>query len=108
MKTKTKALKHYDRMIKWAEKQKPRERLSFNFKGYHRMQKELGEHWGGVYCPYCTNLKETGNRLCPLTKNNCFGFNCCEGLWGKMRGSKTWGTWVKRAKLVREYIRENG
>lgn len=100
---KQQALDHYDKMIAWVETKS---------KIYHvrsiSMENKIGEWWNGNSCSYCnefrTNLKE-----CPLNSlkdyENC---SCCNDLWLKMHNAKTWKTWLKYAKLVREYIKENG
>lgn len=100
-KVKKDAIAHYTRMIKWAEKQPKRERPYTK-----TMEREIGENWWGHYCSYCQSPEYECLELedCPLGTDE----KCCKGLWYKMRISKTWGTWVKRAKEVREYIRKNG
>ena len=107
-KVKKDAIAHYNRMIKWAEKQPKRGRIRevSSMSRSVSMMAEIGEDWDGYYCSYCINpfneIEECIN--CPINENS----NCCGGLWEKMNISLTWGTWVKRAKLVREYIRKNG
>ena len=97
-KIKKEALAHYDRMIKWAEKQNPRGRVN----GY-KIRGEIGEVWASYDCSYCNKYGLSCSR-CPLNLDTW----CCNGLYGDMCKSKTWGTWIKRAEKVREYIEENG
>jgi hypothetical protein len=84
-------------MIAWACKQN-KEKFPDKF----HMMKDLGEHWGGEYCIYCLKIEWCGD--CKLFTNKW----CCNGFWLKMYHAKTWGTWIKYAKLVRQYIVDNG
>jgi hypothetical protein len=103
-----KALAHYDRMIKWAEKQ------PLGGHADNSMHYELGESEYGEDCSYCKKYYQIGG--CLLNSNDrekpCsipwYTNHCCNGLWDKMESAKTWGTWIKYAKQVRDYIRENG
>ena len=99
--TKQKALDHYDRMIAWAEKQKPNEYADFE-----KMKYYIDEVPGVNDCDYCKKYIYKWCRNCELYGENNSG--CCNGLHGKMCNSKTWKTWIKRAKKVREYIKDNG
>jgi len=101
-KIKKDALAHYDRMIAWAEKQPPRKSCLGN-----DMSEQIGENHGPGYCSYC-GKNYTDCQKCELWKPHKKLFECCNGLWQKMHDSKTWGTWVKRARRVRQYIEENG
>jgi hypothetical protein len=102
---KQKAIKHYQRMIAWAEKQPPREKASFMV-----MDDSISESYGSINCAYCIKYKCCCQLGCPLYRRpkNLYLSVCCNGLWSKMFRSKTWGTWVKRAKKVLEYIEVNG
>ncbi len=109
MKTKAKALRHYDRMIEWAEKQKPMTSLLYSKGvGWRKMEDGLGEAWGSENCSYCVRYESVGCSSCPLEGSSATDYSCCEALYNSMNKSKTWKTWVKNAKLVREYIKENG
>jgi len=91
------ALAHYDRMIAWAEKQPKRGKPS-----HVKMASYIGEWAGPAKCSYCVEYGYDCLQ-CPLGPTVC-----CGKLYGKMIDAKTWGTWVKRAKLVRQYIEEHG
>lgn len=95
---KEEALKHYDEMIAWAEKQPKKEKP-------HRlmMRAVIKQEWHGRYCSYCNNdiLDFCSCRL------HAFG-GCCGGLWCEMNDSSTWEEWVINAKKVRAYIVEYG
>lgn len=103
---KIRALTHYNKMIRWAEKQSKRKRADCDV-----MLDEIGEHWHGDFRPYCERmgLKFCENG-CPLygKEKTAGGEHCCNGLWQSMNQSKTWGTRTKRAKKVREYIESHG
>lgn len=110
MTLKEKSLAHYDRMIAWAEKQQKRGLVS----GLD-MEDAIGEEWSADYCPYCLSRKSMcfGCRLNPIqvaiiTDETPSAYLCCSGLWYRMFESSTCGTWVKRARKVREYIEKNG
>ena len=101
--TKQKALDHYDRMIAWAEKQPKNDFRPL----MHIMKNSLGEDYGGLDCPYCRENYNAGCK-CKLYTIKTDRHHCCAGLWQKMCNAKTWKTWIKRAKKVREYIKDNG
>ena len=94
--TKQQALKHYNRMIKYARSMEPKGKIS-----WRKMEKEIGESWFSGNCSYCENYSCD---LCKLQEEA----GCCDGLWTKMNRAKTWDEFVKRAIAVREYIKENG
>ena len=98
-KVKRDAVDHYVRMIKWAEKQPKRDTVD-----YINMMKEIDEHWGPYYCSYC----QKDNSFYACTVCELGDSPCCDGLHARLCESKTWGTWVKRAKKVLEYIRKYG
>jgi len=97
--TKQKSLDHYDRMIAWAEKQKPNEYADFE-----KMKYYINEFPGATNCAYCQKYKWCWG--CELHGVSDSG--CCNGLHDKMCNAKTWKIWIKRAKKVREYIKDNG
>jgi len=115
-----KAIKHYDKMIRYAKTQLPGSKVSRT-----SMYKNIGQYWEGDDCPYCQR-EEAGlvgylveTKLSPEDLGG-FGFkesecplgpcdlNCCNGLWTDMDLAETWGEWIEAAKQVREYIREKG
>jgi hypothetical protein len=106
---KQKALAHYDRMIAWAEKQPKKVIADANV-----MLEKLGESWHGEFCIYCKSREDQcfGCLLNPIITRFAsreFGqVMCCGGLWREMQVLCTWGTWVKRARAVREYIEQHG
>ncbi|MFA5423957.1 MAG: hypothetical protein WC374_08885 [Phycisphaerae bacterium] len=103
MTTKQKALKHYDGMIKWAKKQKPRARANA-----FDMLIETDQEWHSDDCPYCKQ-KRDDCLSCPLNGEVTFSHeSCCGGLWEKMDKSKTWASWITAAEKVRKYIKKNG
>jgi len=101
MTIKQKALAHYDRMIRWASKQNPRGKVFSDI-----MKDAIGEIWSSMDCSYCNKYGDNDCEKCPLS-NEKNGL-CCDGLYRKMFFSKSWKTWIKRAKEVRKYIKENG
>ena len=106
MTLKQKALAHYDRMIEWAEKQPKRNKRDSGV-----MYASIREDWGGTCCPYCQKMyeEELDCSFCRLRDENYDEAHpCCGGKWIHMASSATWGTWVKRARKVREYIEKHG
>jgi len=100
------ALKHYNRMIKWAGKQPANEKVCTT-----KMQTLLHERYFGDDCVYCQeDLKQQKKQNYPVCSECalCKNDECCDRLWSKMVYSKTWKTWIKNAQLVREYIKKNG
>lgn len=97
-KTKQNAIDHYDRMIEYVEalNQLPKS---------EKMLIGLGETWYSEYCSYCM-LRDGDCSSCELCESQDRG--CCGGIWMKMSKAKRWKTWLKYAKLTREYIIENG
>lgn len=91
------ALAHYDRMIVWAEKRRKNAPCASEM-----MDAAIGEYWGAEACVYCRNYECP---KCPLGESPT---ECCKSLWKDMNEARTWKTWVKRAKLVRQYIEDNG
>ena len=84
-------IKHWKRMIRWAKKQKPRDRAL-----WQTMNDSIEETWQGDDCPLC---KAYICEKCPLEKmyGECSGFNK-KNLWETVNHSRTWGTWVKNAE----------
>lgn len=99
-------IKHFDRMIEWAEKQKP-DKKPDQFK----MLDEIGERWSSFNSVYCmVNQARFDNKLerlicdCALFSMN----GCCNGLWDRMDMAETWADWITYAKLQVEYIKKHG
>ena len=95
-------LKHWDKMIKWASEQKPRK-----WTNEIDMGNAIAEGWHGSHCPLCEGY-ETKNSTCvgcPLDSSfgKC-GTNYGSNLWIEVAPSRTWGTFVKNAKLFRKQI----
>ena len=103
------ALKKYDKMIAWAEKQPAKDNVDYGL-----MENEIDIAWFAGDCSYCKFylFTDEGEReVCPLQGMKticCTGDNCCGYKWGIMNQSTTWGTWIKKAKSVRKYIEEHG
>lgn len=93
------AIAHYDRMIEWAKKQ-PQRKIPDDCD----MLCEIGENWFSNGCTYCLKYFDGSCDTCALQAKR----GCCNGLWESMNRSETWGTWVKRAEKVRQYIIDNG
>jgi predicted amidophosphoribosyltransferase len=93
------AIEHYDRMIAWAEKQPARDHADFS-----KMEIEIHEDYYSEDCVYCQKFIYKC-RICPLGNEI---EQCCNELWFKMDDAKTWRTWLKYARLVRQYIIDNG
>jgi hypothetical protein len=102
MKTKKQLIKetldHYDRMIEWAEKQDEN-----GYVDIFKMRKEIGEDWGGLYCPLCIEFNLDSCHRCYFIKK--YKRICCHLGWNDMYGSKTWGEWLVHAKKMRKIIR---
>ena len=106
MSKKERALKHYYKMKEYVLTQPPGERASFE-----KMEKAIGENWGGDYCPYCESFDNI-TRYCKLASqldHKCLGgVNCCNGLWKKLDGSCTWREWIERVDAVIMHIEIHG
>jgi len=103
------AIKHYDEMIKYVEKQKPNQ-----FPDCCQMEDAIEMDWYVEYCPYCEKylIKEESCERCPLTAELAEyqdgSSNCCKNLWDRMSYARSWKTWLKYARLIRQYIINNG
>jgi len=98
--TKAETLRHYDRMISWAEEQDGYARV-FSFK----METAIGEGWRSRFCPVCE--ENIVKNPCPLKLdgNVCYGVGCCGTLWRNMNEPYTRSDWIKAAKQVRTFIK---
>jgi hypothetical protein len=104
--TKKEAIKqsitHWKRMIEWAEKQGKRQS-----KSYLQMDTEIHETPSTGDCFLCTKYlyfnthNEAGCiKHCPLKEK--YGLECFDNksIYHKTAVAKTWGAWVKEAKLM--------
>lgn len=92
-------LSHWDRMIKWSSKQGSRIRVNKD-----KMLDVLGENWYGKHCSLCL-LVDNKCLNCVLRKR----YGSCDNkisdnMWVDVDKCKTWGTWVRNAKLFRKQI----
>jgi hypothetical protein len=100
---KDEAIRHYNRMIAWAEKQPP-----YEFPNSLKMKKKLGESWYGYDCPFCNALRKGDGTAeceeCPLY----LAGKACQNLtspWAVMAIAETWEDWIQEAKRLRDVIR---
>jgi hypothetical protein len=96
------SIKHYDRMIEWAEEKK---KVYYMFRNIdvlkETMEEEIGENWMAEYCVLCKGYSYC--QYCPLPDGKtCSGSNSC---WCKMNSAETIEDWLKYAKEMREQIR---
>ena len=91
-------IEHYERMIKWAEKQDGRRSVDSA-----KMDIELGESYFGDDCPFCDAFHDEyrGCSCCPLKKNEN---GCCDNRWSELYNSKRWGKWIRNAKRIIEFV----
>lgn len=96
---KRKAIKHYDEMIAWAEKQHKSGQIDSDI-----MNTCIRQNWSGKYCAFCQRFENCNN--CPLEDKKYYDirYHCCKGFWKKMNDSKTWSSWLKYAKKIRQMI----
>lgn len=92
-------IEHYERMIKWAEKQDCRKSVDSA-----KMEIELGESYFGRDCPFCKafHVDSTGCFVCPLKTSNIV--TCCDDRWRELYNSKIWGEWIRNAKRIIEFV----
>ena len=73
-------------MKKWIKTQTVSDPVSYSL-----LENRIGENWSGEYCEYCKNFSTVENNFscdkCPLYS----GDMCCDGLWGELNASETWG-----------------
>ena len=101
---KQKTKKHYDEMIAWAETQNKKSRSNPDV-----MKAQIKQNWYGDSCNYCRYINKRNLSCSDCNLNSLYQPNmCCNGLWHKMSQAVTWGAWIKQAKLVRQYIIDNG
>jgi len=100
------SLKHWERMIRWADKQPLDTPVS-----QVEMKEDIGETWIGEDCSLCKIFEDSSNDMfcqsnrlgliCPLyTKFGVCGVSggVSTNLWHTVSTSKTWGDWVVNAK----------
>ena len=92
-------IEHYERMIKWAEKQDGRKRICQT-----KMEIEIGESYFSDSCPFCDAFHDEyrGCSCCPLRLNE--SGTCCDYMWSELYHSKRWGEWIRNAKRVIEFV----
>ena len=101
------SIRHWERMIKWAKKQKK----SLLVSGYDNpdMETEIGEYWNAYYCNLCKAFKtKEGDELCFNNKIYCpladkygeCGVRGSENNFLRVHNSKTWGQWVYNANIM--------
>ena len=92
-------IEHYERMIKWAEKQDCRKSVYSA-----KMEIELGENYFSRDCPFCDAFHDEyrGCGCCPLKKNE--NVTCCDDRWRELYNSKKWGEWIRNAKRIIEFV----
>jgi hypothetical protein len=107
---KQQTIESYNKKIKWMEKQPLREKPD-----YKKMYKTIGIGIGAMSCPYCHKYLQMhycfNCKLNPTEKGlweESSEIYCCNGLWLKMKKARTYKTAIKYAKLVRQYIIDNG
>lgn len=101
MSLKQDVLDHYDRMIAWAETQNPRSKVNSD-----EMRICISEWWYSDDCPLCKTYQNEFSEdcvKCPVYKKSK-NYYCRGTPWIKMDDSKTWKTWLKYAKLEREFL----
>lgn len=101
-----KSIEHWERMIKWAEKQT----VSFLS---DKMYRSLGEDWYSDGCPLCKKYyKEDGNTYkescgyCPLYLHVGKACNEKNHVWAKFTLLLTKDKWINNAKKMLELLEE--
>jgi len=105
------SIKHWKRLIKWAEKQNPSEKKKMD-----SMSSSIGECWAGGDCPLCQAFSRKNENnyytctICPLKKNigSCndnYEYSDNKNNWYKVNNSKTWADWIIQAKIMLEQLR---
>ena len=71
------------------------------------MQVQIGEHWNGHYCALCEKYVYESHSChnCPLYEAG-YGCKTPRSPWKKVNESKTWGEWVKNARVMLEILKE--
>lgn len=98
-------LSHYDRMIKWMEKQERPDRI--------KMLHELGEDWSSNHCLLCKKAKKIDKihcEICPVSKavkkttESFYRCPCNNSPWFKMVNANTIEKWLLGAKEERDFL----
>ena len=100
---KKESLRHYDRMIAYAETCNKKDAISKD-----KMRNSIGECWLGSSCKYCEAFLVSGTYACPLSSPDTLCYRCCSGKWAAMDNSDNWKHFVVNATVVRKYIEDNG
>ena len=95
------SIDHWNRMLKWAKKQRSKAHPESYF-----MEEVIGESWYGDHCPLCNKYRTMdccGD--CPLS---IAGHECgyTNSPWWKVFDSDTWGKWCKNAKRMIKVLEE--
>ena len=88
------SIKHWERMLQWAEKQDPNSGVS-----QHTMYNNINEAWFSSDCPLCGKYVIDGCVNCPLEvlETQC-NFTCSD--WHQVDRSRTWREWTENAKVM--------
>jgi len=95
-------------MIEWAEKQPPTDRVQAS-----DMLEQIHEDWSAHYCPLCqAAFRDCQHCILAMGCMPCSHPQEYEGEiewykmseWQKMAASKTWGEWLKYAKVMRNIM----
>jgi predicted RecB family nuclease len=103
------AIKHYETMLAWAERQPADEYVHPS-----NMEEEISTSWTSRYCPYCkfwdgcSSTRHENCELAVIPKNREADIRCCNGLWDVLTIPQTWGEWVVAVKKVLKYIKKYG
>jgi|SRR5271157_3857282 len=107
LKLQKKAIKHYEKMIKWAMEQDPKD-VPFS----SSMVDEINEDWYGSNCVHCEVFfngdKGESCIACPLSGSSNDSPTCCAENWEKMNSSETWKRWLVYANKVLNHIKKYG
>ena len=94
------SIKHWERMIKWAEGQ-PKN----NYCSRSKMHEVFGEDWSDGNCALCGKFYiHYSCEKCPQAKKH----GACGrigGAWKTVTYSKTWEKWIKNAGVMLKQLR---
>lgn len=98
---KAKVMAHYNRMMRYAVKQKGK---IVDFCISDELQRAIGESYGGRWCPLCQKYDCSS---CPIQRT--IGVhNCRETPWEIMEYEDVWGDWhafIIALKAMRRFLR---
>jgi hypothetical protein len=92
------SIKHYDRMIEFAEEYKGD---FYDFEA--SMDDTINEDWDAAHCCLCKNYYDLTCIGCPYFEK--YGVKCFKSVWMKMNDADNMKDWLKYAKEMREQIR---